>query len=319
MGKLLLFSLGLVLLLVISVEAGKTKGKRYDLQRRGSGRKAGGGGALPAKRKSKLGRKARRRKQRKNKPKKKKTNKKQGKRANQPGKKRAKKAKPRSECSRQTTTFCPAEKALALKLLYGQVANFFRQLKRAENHAKIVLRKKEKKDNFESDAAILQDAVGGNISDPTCASGRRSASTAAEQGETLSNCSNSIGAACADVTVNTTLLGDCKTKMEAYQSKVTTCKTDDSCTCWTEATNMKSEITDCKATDEMNRVKALKGSCLEKFSDCKKAQDSAVELTASCPTQETSTPAPSMTTVAAKHRHRLDKLLAKNLIKHLSA
>ena len=85
-------------------------------------------------------------------------------------KKRAKKAKPRSACSRQTSTFCPAEKALALKLLYGQVANFFRQLKRAENHAKIVLRKKEKKDNFESDAAILQDAVGGNISDPTCAS-----------------------------------------------------------------------------------------------------------------------------------------------------
>jgi len=210
-------------------------------------------------------------------------------------------------------------KALALKLLYGQVANFFRQLKRAENHAKIVAKKKEKKDNFESDAAILQDAVGGNISDPTCASGRRSASTAAEKGQTLANCSNSIGAACAEITVNTTLLGDCKTKMEAFQSKVTTCKTDDSCTCWTEATNMKSEITDCKATDEMNRVKALKSSCLEKFGDCKKAQDSAVELTASCPTTSVTTAAPSMTTMAAKHRHLLDKLLAKNLIKHLSA
>ena len=73
-------------------------------------------------------------------------------------------------CSRQTTTFCPAEKALALKMLYGQVANFFRQLKRAENHAKIVSKKKGKKDNFESDAAILQEAVGGSFSAPSCSS-----------------------------------------------------------------------------------------------------------------------------------------------------
>lgn len=311
MGKLLLLSLGLVLLLVLSVEAGKNKGKSKDVQLKKTGRKAGGAAA-----KRKLGRKARR----KIKPTRRRTKKRQGKKATKPEKKRAeKKTKTRSGCSRQSTTFCPAEKALALKLLYGQVANFFRQLKRAENHAKIVAKKKEKKDNFESDAAILQDAVGGNISDPTCASGRRSASTAAEKGQTLANCSNSIGAACADVTVNTTLLGDCKTKMETFQSKVTTCKTDDSCTCWTEATNMKSEITDCKATDEMNRVKALKSSCLEKFGDCKKAQDSAVELTASCPTTSVTTAAPSMTTMAAKHRHLLDKLLAKNLIKHLSA
>ena len=82
-----------------------------------------------------------------------------------------KKAKPRSGCSRQTTTtFCPAEKALALKMLYGQVKNFVKQIKRAENHAKIVSKKKAKQADFESHAAILQDAVGGNISAPTCAS-----------------------------------------------------------------------------------------------------------------------------------------------------
>ena len=76
-----------------------------------------------------------------------------------------------SGCPRQTTTtFCPTEKALALKLLYGQVKNFFKQLKRAENHAKIVSKKKAKKADFESDAAILTEAVGGNISAPTCAS-----------------------------------------------------------------------------------------------------------------------------------------------------
>jgi len=304
MGKLLLLSFGLVLLLFVfsaPAEAGKTK----NTIQAGKGR-SGRGGRGRKVQKDPRARKARKqRKQRKNSQ-------------NQMRKGENSRRKD-GGCSRQTTTFCPAEKALALKMLYGQVANFFRQLKRAENHAKIVSKKKGKKDNFESDAAILQEAVGGSFSAPSCASGRRSASVAGEKGQILANCTNSIGAACADITVNTSLLGDCKTKMEAYQTKITTCKTDDSCTCWTEATNMKSDITACKATDEMNRVKSLKSSCLDKFSDCKKAQDSAVELTASCPTTSVTTGAPSMTTMAAKHRALRDKLLARNLIKHLSA
>ena len=47
--------------------------------------------------------------------------------------------------------------------------------------------------------------------------------------------------------------------------------------------SIRAGITACKATDEMNRVKGLKSDCLAKFGDCKKAQDSAVEFTASCP------------------------------------
>ena len=64
--------------------------------------------------------------------------------------------------------FCPTEKATALKLLYNQVANFEKQLKRATSHAKIVKNKKSKKDNFAKDAAILTDVVGGNLTQPTC-------------------------------------------------------------------------------------------------------------------------------------------------------
>ena len=153
-----------MLLLVLSAEAAKKKSNKQEVQAKGSGRKTGGSPAA----KRKLGRRARR-KQRRNKGQGR-TKKTKGMRPNNGGRKRgSQRAKSRSDCSRQTTTFCPAEKALALKLLYGQVANFFRQLKRAENHAKIVSKKKEKKDNFQSDAAILQDAVGGNISAPTCA------------------------------------------------------------------------------------------------------------------------------------------------------
>ena len=140
------YSVLLLLVISASTVAGKNKG-----QGRVQGRRGGAGRARAAANRKAGGETHRRERQRGNKP--------------------GKKAKTQSGCPRQTTTtFCPTEKALALKLLYGQVKNFFKQLKRAENHAKIVSKKKAKKADFESDAAILTEAVGGNISAPTCAS-----------------------------------------------------------------------------------------------------------------------------------------------------
>ena len=50
----------------------------------------------------------------------------------------------------------------------------------------------------------------------------------------------------------------------------------------------------------MDRVQGLKTSCLSKFSECKQAQDAAVELTATCPaSQTTMTTGAAMTTMAA--------------------
>ena len=74
-----------------------------------------------------------------------------------------------TEKFRQTITFCPAEKASALKLLYNQVYNFKRQLKRAQSQVNTVKNKKGKKDSFRKDAAIVTDSVGGNLLEPTCA------------------------------------------------------------------------------------------------------------------------------------------------------
>ena len=76
-------------------------------------------------------------------------------------------------CSRQTSEFCPAEKASSLKLLYNQVYNFKKQLKRAQSQADIVEKKRKKKDNFQKDAAILTDVVGGNLTNPTCSANSR--------------------------------------------------------------------------------------------------------------------------------------------------
>jgi len=231
------------------------------------------------------------------------------------GKKGTRRQKKRTNgCARQSTTFCPAEKAMALNLMYNKVANFFKQVNRAKNFAKIMEKKKGKKDDFANDAAILEDAVGGNLSAPACTRAGRS-SDAKDQGELLKNCSNSIEESCADVTINTTVTGDCDTKMKAFETKVTECKTSDDCTCWTAALAMKSDLTPCNALDELNRVKALKDSCVSNFGDCKKAQDSAVELTATCPASQ---PSNMMTTMAAKRRRLVADILAKSLIHYNS-
>ena len=92
-------------------------------------------------------------------------------------KKKQKIRKSNTKCSgRQTDTFCPAEKAQALNLLYNKVANFFKQLNRAKAFAKTVKNKKGKKDDFTNDAIILEDAIGGNFSAPACSSNARSGS-----------------------------------------------------------------------------------------------------------------------------------------------
>ena len=68
---------------------------------------------------------------------------------------------------------------------------------------------------------------------------RSDAATATEKGEVLKNCSASIAESCADIVIDATVSGDCKTKMETFQTKVDGCKTSDDCTCWTEAFAMK--------------------------------------------------------------------------------
>jgi len=218
----------------------------------------------------------------------------------------------RKNCARQSA-FCPAEKAQALNIYYNKMANYFKQLKRAENWAKIVLKKKEKKDGFVNDALILEDAVGGDVSAPVCSSNARSASAS---GATLKNCSASIEDSCADISIDASVSGDCKTKMETFQTKVDGCKTSDDCTCWTEAFAMKSDLSSCEAKTEMDRVQGLKTSCLSKFSECKQAQDAAVELTATCPaSQTTMTTGAAMTTMAAKRRRLIANILHRNVIK----
>jgi len=309
----ILLSLCLVLLMVLcfnTVDCKKEKkdvsrgNKKYSVRRKIQGRRQGGkGGRNLGKRKKSKGN-AEKKKERK-----------EGKQRRLKTQKRKQKIrKSNTKCSgRQTDTFCPAEKAQALNLLYNKVANFFKQLNRAKAFAKTVKNKKGKKDDFTNDAIILEDAVGGNFSAPACSSNARQSSTAGEKGQKLKNCTNSIAEACADITIDANVTGDCNTKMEAFQTKVTECKSSDACTCWKEAFAMKSDLSPCNAKDEMDRVKGLKKSCTTKFGECKSAQDGAVELTATCPASAT-TSSPVMTTASARRRLVVDFLANHHVV-----
>merc|ERR1712106_257450 len=287
----------------------KNKRKKSSGGRRKNGRK--GARKSGNKKKARKSQKTNGKKGRKNNNKRTKKNGKPGTRTGQKG----------SGCARQTTsTFCPTEKATSLKLLYNQVTNFKKQLKRAENHAKIVKKKKAKKDAFQKDAAILTDVVGGDLTAPSCLATARSASGAASQGSTLSSCSSTIASSCEEITINSTLTGSCSDTMTAFDAKVTECKDkasdSEECTCWTEAVAMKSDISKCKASDEADTVKAKKKTCLKTFGECKKAQDAAVEYTSTCPSKTTTTTKSTiMTTKAAGRRSLAERFLARNTMK----
>lgn len=78
--------------------------------------------------------------------------------------------------------------------------------------------------------------------------------------------------------------------------------------------SLRSDVTACNALDEQNAVKTKKNTCKSSFSDCKKAQDTAVEFSSICPEK----PATSMTTMgvattlAAKRRQLVQRILANN-------
>merc|ERR1719369_1557403 len=119
---------------------------------------------------------------------------------------------------------------------------------------------------------------------PTCTGSRslRSAMGAASTGSILANCKKTISTNCEEVSMNTTLTGTCSNIMKEFETKTTKCRTE-GCSCWRETADMKSSISQCSAFKAANDMKEKKKTSLKTFGACKKAQDSAVEITATCP------------------------------------
>merc|ERR1712241_502569 len=206
--------------------------------------------------------------------------------------------------STKVSSDCLENAVYVLKYLRSQVRTFNRKFARIKSFNKTVWNKLGKKGVFEETAKYLLLALGGNISTAACGeTGSRSRSsrdknTSVSTYNTLNNCSAAIHEACT--MPNTTLsdedvtaLATCtdtfnKTAMAADDCRTNSKYTSDgtaACSCWSKIVagiNKVKQSGSCNATTTNDAVKASKNSCMEAFSACRKAEDSAVQLVYTC-------------------------------------
>eukprot|EP00090_Calanus_glacialis_P047515 TRINITY_DN990_c0_g1_i2.p1 TRINITY_DN990_c0_g1~~TRINITY_DN990_c0_g1_i2.p1 ORF type:complete len:437 (-),score=117.37 TRINITY_DN990_c0_g1_i2:2838-4148(-) len=204
--------------------------------------------------------------------------------------------------STQVNDTCLQNAVDALNFEKNQIQNFYKQKARLINHNKTTASKQGKKGEFEDAAKYLLQAIGGNLSAPTCgesgtAQKARSAKSASDTYKTLLNCSVSIKEACTmpTKTFNATIqatLDACATIYNISKMTSDVCRTESAfltngtlaCECWSKAAMgiVIAKKNNCAATDTSKSVKAAKNKCITAFSVCKKAEDSAVGLIHTC-------------------------------------
>merc|ERR1711892_752020 len=200
--------------------------------------------------------------------------------------------------STQVNDTCLQNAVDSLNFEKNQIQNFFKQNARLKNHNKTKSGKLGKKGEFEDAAKYLLQAIGGNISAPTCgesgtAQKARSAKSASANYATLLNCSESIKEACTmpKKTYNATVkaqLDACAFIFNKSKTAANDCRTNNdyitngtaACDCWRKAAIgiVKAKEAGCKdnAANTAKAVKAAKNDCISAFSVCKKAEDAAV-------------------------------------------
>jgi len=208
-----------------------------------------------------------------------------------------------SSCgTEQVNDTCLENAVNSLNFEKNQIQNFFKQKTRLQNHNKTKSNKLGKKGDFAESAKYLLQALGGNISKPSCgevgkAQKARSAKSASDTYKQLINCSESIKEACTmpKKTFNATMkekLDNCAFIFNKSKTAANDCRTNKdyitngtaACSCWAKAaigiTEAKKE--GCSAEQTAKDVKAAKKLCIAAFAVCKKAEDAAVGLIHTC-------------------------------------
>lgn len=202
----------------------------------------------------------------------------------------------------QVNDTCLQNAVDALNFEKNQIQSFFKQKARIKNQNKTTGGKLGKKGEFEDAAKYLLQAIGGNLSAPTCgesgtANKARSAKSASDTYRTLLNCSSTIKEACTMPThvFNATvaaLQDTCAFTFNKSKTAADDCRTNKAyltngtaaCACWVKAAiGIKiAKAQGCSATDTSKLVKASKNKCIKAFGVCKKAEDAAVGLIHTC-------------------------------------
>jgi len=206
--------------------------------------------------------------------------------------------------SSQVTNQCLEDAVEVLKYLRSQVRTFSRRFARIKNFNKTIGNKLGKKGVFEESAKYLLLSLGGNINSASCGETGASTdkSTAVSTYNTLNNCSASIKEACTlpEKTLSNddiTSFNNCTTVFTQISKSADDCRTNEkyttdgaaACTCWKKIIDGIDKIKkagSCNATAANDGVKEGKTTCMNAFSKCRKAEDSAVQLVFTCSSGE---------------------------------
>jgi len=206
--------------------------------------------------------------------------------------------------SSQVTNQCLEDAVEVLKYLRSQVRTFSRRFARIKNFNKTIGNKLGKKGVFEESAKYLLLSLGGNINSASCGETGASTdkSTAVSTYNTLNNCSASIKEACTlpEKTLSNddiTSFNNCTTVFTQISKSADDCRTNEkyttdgaaACTCWKKIIDGIDKIKkagSCNATATNDGVKEGKTTCMNAFSKCRKAEDSAVQLVFTCSSGE---------------------------------
>lgn len=283
----------------------KKKGKRRNKKQKKGNKKQGKG---KKKRQSKRKNKARRKG---NKKKGKQDKKKKQKKGNKLKNKERKRGEIR-RTSRVQDDACVTDLANLSGVFGNQARNVFRQASRTATFSNQKNSKKGKKDDFNSPAAIVLSAVGGDASNPTCAGA--SNSTVSTTLSVLQNCSTSIESSCPPA--NQTLLDQvaaCLTAADNYRSKfidlfvVGTKTAAQICTGTKDADilALRDTVKGCVTVvkDAEQAQKREKQVCDTAFRSCRSEERNSISSVdtckVTCPSETTAAPANLTTTAAA--------------------
>merc|ERR1711913_19277 len=180
------------------------------------------------------------------------------------------------------------------------VGNFKRQNARSTKHSAVGDKKVGKKAEFLSVALRLVEAGGDNRSNLSCAgaTGNDGAKQLQNLTKLLFDCEKEVNTSCNPANypkLNTTLVSTCENLTKKFETEAETCmkktvgKTTEAeyteaCMCWEMSTfaTMSGEVGDCKIQDAQKLITKQKTACTSAFAKCRKYEDEAVSVMATC-------------------------------------
>lgn len=184
----------------------------------------------------------------------------------------------------------------------GKATVIVKQVTRIKGNDKIQASKKKKKGDFNGTATVLLEALGGNITKPTCDGVEFNKTTsnktrsilreAPANLDTLTNCNANIEKACnVPLTGNATVLAAleaCETAAKSFKSAFSAClwpniTQDAACTCVDAIkTDTVKTLQACDTSKNNDKALKLKKACKKAVGTCKTAQGESVASVNTC-------------------------------------